>query len=89
MSVIINLNDAARISLYGRSGNNAAPADAKRGVRPTGPGGRGPRSEKKSAYSVPLWEVVVRFLSSPYVLALLLGVAVFAGTLAYYGTSFH
>ena len=33
--------------------------------------------------------VVVRFLSSPYVLALLLGVAVFAGTLAYYGTSFH
>jgi len=32
---------------------------------------------------------IVRFVSSPYVLALLLGVIVFAGELAYYGTSFH
>jgi len=33
--------------------------------------------------------VIVRFVSSPYVVALLLGVIVFAGELAYFGTSFH
>ena len=40
------------------------------------------------AGSIPM-PVIVRFVSSPYVVALLLGVIVFAGELAYYGASFH